>query len=230
MAIILDILVVAVFALSIFLGWKRGFIKSMTGLLAFAVAIGVALWLSAPIAQWVYDGTVEPAVSAALEGVQDDATQSVIASSDALLVDLPDGVRTLLTAAGIENGETLAGKLSPDSTGSLAERLLTDVIEPVVVGAIRMIALLVLFLLTGFLVSLLLKVVDKVFKLPLLKGINRTLGIIPGIINGVLGVLIVITLFHLLSVLGVLITPDALENTFIVSRLSDINPFVFKIG
>ena len=230
MAIILDVLVIAVFVLSIFLGWKRGFIKSMTGLLAFAVAVGVALWLSAPIAQWVYDGTVEPAVSAAIEDVQSDATQSVIASSDALLADLPDGVRTLLTAAGIENGETLAGKLSPNSTGSLTERLLTDVIEPVVVGAIRMIALLVLFLLTAFLVSLLLKVVDKVFKLPLLKGINRTLGIVPGIINGVLGVLIVITLFHLLSALGVLITPDALENTVIVSRLSDINPFVFKIG
>ncbi len=230
MAIILDILVVGVFALSVFLGWKRGFIKAMTGLLAFAVAIGVALWLSTPIAEWVYDNAVQPAISSAIEDVQDNAAQSAVNSADALLADLPDGVRTLLTTAGIDSGEALADKISPDSTGSLAERLVSDVIRPVVVSVIRIIALLVLFLLTSFLVSLLMKAVDKVFKLPLLKGINRTLGIIPGIINGVLSVLITVTLLQLLCSLDVLITADAMQNAKVISWLSDINPLVFKIG
>ena len=124
-------------------------------------------------------------------------------------------------------GYDLTAKLSPNGSGTLIERVITDVIEPTATALLRMIAMLLLFLLTSFLVSLLLKVVDKVFKLPLLKGVNRTLGFIPGVLNGVVSVLLAVAIIQILCSLGVLITPEQIAGTAILSRLTAINPFVF---
>ncbi len=227
MSVILDVIIVAVFVIALVWSVKRGFIKAMTGLISFVAALAVALWLSAPVAGWAYSTLVAPPVSAALEQVQTDVGQSAATSADAVLEGLPDGVRNLLTSVGISSGDDLTAKLSPNGSGTLIERVITDVIEPTATALLRMIAMLLLFLLTSFLVSLLLKVVDKVFKLPLLKGVNQTLGFIPGVLNGVVSVLLAVAIIQILCSLGVLITPEQIAGTAILSRLTAINPFVF---
>lgn len=227
MSIILDVIIVAVFVIALVWSVKRGFIKAMTGLVSFVAALAVAMWLSAPVAQWAYDTLVAPSVSTALEQVQADVGQSAALSADSILEGMPDGVRTILASVGISSGDALTAKLSPSGSGTLVERVMTDVIQPTATALLRMIAALLLFLLASFAVSLLMKVVDKVFKLPLLKGINRTLGFIPGVLNGVVAVLIAVAVMQVLCSLGVLITPDQIEQTAILSRLTAINPFVF---
>lgn len=227
MSVVLDVIIVAVFVIALVWSVKRGFIKAMTGLVSFIAAIAVALWLSAPVARWAYNTLVAPSVSAALEQVQTDAGQSAAMSADAMLEGMPDGIRSILASVGITSGDALTAKLSPDGSGALIDRVMTDIIEPTATALIRMIAMLLLFLLTSFIVSLLLKAVDKVFKLPLLKGINRTLGFIPGVLNGVVSVLLAVVIIQVLCSLGVLVTPEQIENTVVLSRLTAINPLVF---
>lgn len=225
MGIFLDVLVVLVFGLSVFLGWKNGLVKSLTGLVSFAVAIAVASWLSTPLANWAFDSAVAPAITASIVDVQDSATQSAIQSADEMLAELPDGVRTLLTSVGIELDETLADQLQADSVGTLAERLVTDVFKPMVVSIFRVVAMLLLFVVTSLVMSVVMWIVDKAFKLPVLQETNRILGVIPGAVNGVLGMLIAVTVVQLLCSLEVLITQDAIDSTLIVSWLSSFNPF-----
>ena len=227
MSLILDVIIIAVFVITLVWSVKRGFIKAMTGLISFVAALVVAMWLSAPVAAWAYDTVVAPSVHTALEQAQTDVDQSAAVSADAVLEGMPDGVRAILSSIGISSGEELTAKLSPNSDGALIDRVVTDVIEPTATALLRMVAILVLFLLTSIVVSLLMKVVDKVFKLPLLKGINRTLGFIPGVLNGVIAVLITATILQLLCTLGVLITPEQVASSVILSRLTTINPFVF---
>lgn len=225
MGIFLDVLVVLVFGLSVFLGWKNGLVKSLTGLVSFAVAIAVASWLSTPLANWAFDSAVAPAITASIVDVQDSATQSAIQSADEMLAELPDGVRTLLTSVGIELDETLADQLQADSVGTLAERLVTDVFKPMVVSIFRVVAMLLLFVVTSLVMSVVMWIVDKAFKLPVLQETNRILGVIPGAVNGVLGMLIAVTVVQLLCSLEVLITQDAIDSTLIVCWLSSFNPF-----
>ncbi len=230
MGIFLDVLVILVFGLSVFLGWKNGLIKSLTGLISFVVAIAVAAWLSTPVANWVFDSAVAPAITASIVDVQDEATQSAIQSADDLLAELPDNVRTLLTAVGIDIDETLADQIQTDSVGTLAERLVTDVFKPIIVSIFRVIAMLLLFVITCLLMSVIMWVVDKAFALPMLREANRVLGVIPGAINGVLGVILAVTVMQLLCSLGVLITPEAIQSSSIVSWINTINPFALKLG
>ena len=230
MGIFLDVLVVAVFGLSIFLGWKNGLIKSLTGLISFAVAIAVATWLSTPVANWVFDSAVAPAITASIVEVQDEATQQAIQSADEMLAQLPDGVRMLLTSVGIEVDETLAQKIQGDNVGTLAERLVMDVFKPMIISIFRIVAMLLLFVVTTLLMSVIMWVVDKAFKLPMLREANRVLGVIPGAINGVLGMLLAVTLMQLLCSLDVLITPEAIESSLLVNWINNMNPFSLNLG
>lgn len=230
MGIFLDVLVVLVFGLSVFLGWKNGLVKSLTGLVSFAVAIAVASWLSTPIANWVFDSAVAPAITASIVDVQDTATQSAINSADEMLATLPEGMRTLLTSVGIDIDETLADQLNANSVGTLAERLVNDVFKPMVVSIFRVVAMLLLFVVTSLVMSVVMWIVDKAFKLPVLQETNRVLGVIPGAVNGVLGMLLAVTVMQLLCSLDVLITQDALQSTLIVNWLGNINPFSLNLG
>ncbi len=230
MGIFLDVLVILVFGLSVFLGWKNGLIKSLTGLISFAVAIAVASWLSTPVANWVFDSAVAPAITASIVDAQDEATQSAIQSADEMLAELPDGVRTLLTSVGIDIDETLADQIQADSVGTLAERLVSDVFKPMIISAFRVVAMLLLFVVTSLIMSVIMWVVDKAFKLPMLREANRVLGVIPGAINGVLGMMLAVTVMQLLCSLDVLITPEAIQSSSIVSWINSINPFALKLG
>lgn len=230
MGIFLDVLVVLVFGLSVFLGWKNGLIKSLTGLISFAVAIAVASWLSTPVANWVFDSAVAPAITASIVDAQDEATQSAIQSADEMLAELPDGVRTLLTSVGIDIDETLADQIQADSVGTLAERLVSDVFKPMIISVFRVVAMLLLFVVTSLIMSVIMWVVDKAFKLPMLREANRVLGVIPGAINGVLGMMLAVTVMQLLCSLDVLITPEAIQSSSIVSWINSINPFALKLG
>ncbi len=230
MAIVLDIIIVGVFLLSVWLGWKRGFIKSLTGLVAFAAALGVALWLSTPIAQWTYDAAVEPVITTAIEETQ-HAALTTPSSVDEMVDALPDGVRALLSAAGIDLDGNLIEQLSPDNAAVTADQLVSDVIEPMIVSIFRAVAMLLLFVITVIVMSLLMKVVDKVLSsLPLLKGANRLLGVIPGAVNGVISVFIAVTLIQLLCSFDILITPEAIQNSALIGWLNSMNFINLNIG
>ena len=65
MAYVLDALLIVLFALCVYLGWRRGLIKTASGLIALAAAVAVSVLLSGPVAELVYDKAVEPAVVSA---------------------------------------------------------------------------------------------------------------------------------------------------------------------
>lgn len=56
MAYILDIAVILIFALAIFIGYRRGFVKSIIRLVGCLLALVIAGTLSGTIAGGIYDG------------------------------------------------------------------------------------------------------------------------------------------------------------------------------
>ncbi len=209
MAYIIDIGVILIFALAVFIGHKRGFIKTMSGVLAFVAALTVAMLLKAPIAGLVYDKAVEPPLLETLETSVNSVTEGYNS--------LPEVVRHLLFSAGVASGEQLSGQ---------AADLLRTAVYPVV----ETLCSFVLFLIGYIAASILLKAADLVAKLPLLKQINGALGFVAGIISGVLWVALAISVLQIVVVTGIagdVLPAGILEETLLTKWLHSINPLSY---
>ena len=231
MVYVLDILVIGVFGFAVWNGYRRGFVRALSGLLAFVVAAAVALIFNSTVAEAVYDRRIAPAIRETVaEQLETDATAPVAGRLDAALEKLPGVLTNVLAKNGLSSGADIAGRLTAGAqttAQSIAEQVVTQVIRPTVVALLRVVAFLLLFLAAYLAARLLLRLVDKVFRLPGLRRINRTLGLIPGIINGVLGVVIAVLIIQAIAAAGsagALITPAVVENTRIVRWIIHHNP------
>lgn len=156
MSILLDGLMILLFLLCVFSGWRRGFVKMFGGLIALVAASLLSSLLCRPIATLV-------------------------------------APRTALAAPVVE-----------------------------------MLCSLVLFALIYGLVALVLRPLNLVAKLPLLKQINKVLGLLVGVVSGVLWVLFAMGVAYTLAWLDYIptLTPSVMEGTWLISRLSELLPAV----
>ena len=154
MSILLDGLLIVLFGACAFWGWKRGFIKMLSRLIALVVASLVSSVVSTPIA-------------------------TAIAPRTAL--SLP----TVCVMCSI-----------------------------------------VLFVLSYVLMSVMLRTLDVVAKLPLLKLANQVLGLVVGAVSGLLWSLFALGVIYTLAWLGWIpfLTTAVLEKTWLISRLVGLVP------
>jgi uncharacterized membrane protein required for colicin V production len=226
MPYLLDLLVILIFLLSVWLGHKRGLIKTVTGIVAFLVAMVLSSMLSAPLANVLYDKAVAPTIESAVEEqlqqMQNNAAQELGNVYDAL----PSTVQNLLAYAGIEDAEAFAERVPAGETTALTQRV-SEAVRPVVMPLLQGLCSLVLFLILYILTRLAMKLLNVVVKLPLLKQVNKTFGFIGGAVSGLLWVLFAVRVMQALAsfaVAGDLLTAATLEQTTIVSWLAGINP------
>ena len=229
MTYVFDGLLLILFALCVWLGWKRGFIKTVSGLIALVVAVLVASTFSAPIATAVYDGSVEPAVVTALEEHISDEVLPDEAELDTAIEKLPSFVTMLLKAGEMDSGAAILAKVDGVDAGKNAARTITDhVITPIVLPLMQMLCSVLLFLLAYIVVSLVLRVLDLVAKLPVLKQINNALGLLAGAVTGALWVIFAARILFTLAWLGVAewLSPAVLEQTWLVSFANGLIPTI----
>ncbi len=236
MALILDALVVLIVLFCIWNGWRKGFIKALSRLVSFLLALVITLLLSGPVAQLVYGTVIGPNVRESLTMHLNDETFNTVGQRvDAAMDTLPDFVRTLLDNQGLTSGDAVVNKLggNADTATAMAEQIEATVIAPLVTMLLEAVCFLVLFLVASFIASLLFKVLDKVFDLPILRSINGTLGFIPGAINGALWALVLASVVQVLAATGAadgFITPAVLADTTVMQWLVSINPLADTLG
>ena len=72
MKILLDILVLLIIGLSVYLGWKRGFIKTVIGLVGMLLVFTLAWRLSYPVGDFIDRKVVNPSLrSSAASGISE---------------------------------------------------------------------------------------------------------------------------------------------------------------
>lgn len=225
MKYLLDAVVILIFLLCVVIGHKRGFIKTVTGIVAFVAALAVSSLLSGPIAGLVYDKAVEPSivetVDTKLEEVEGSATEKLYDAYESL----PDMVKSLLVQTGIENAGDLEAKLPTE--GDTIGQSVVAVVEPILLPLIKAICSLLLFFIVYIVAAILLKMLDIVAKLPLLKQVNKALGLVGGIVSGALWALLAVTVLQILAATGVAgdtVTLQTIADTTIVNWIAGINP------
>ena len=227
MAYLLDVIAVALFALMVFLGYRRGFIRTVSGVLSFVLALVLSNMLAAPVADYVYTNHIQPGVVQTLEDNIGKDSPSVERVDEAL-ADMPAFISGQIAAAGIENGEDLLNYVGKVPDGETAvSKIETSIVYPVVHPVLEAVFSLLLFVVLQVVLSFVLRLLNLLAKLPIIKKINKWAGLVAGAAQGVLWVLFAISVLELLIGTGLVeaLTPDMVENTVLVSWLSSINPF-----
>lgn len=184
MGIIVDVIILAILAISIFIGYKRGLIKCAVNVLSFFIAIIVVILLTGPVSNLIINNTKldDNIKSAVLEKFNfkdiDEDTIELNKENSAM----PEVVR-----------EYINGVIST-STGDIAE----VVAENVAIMIINIGVAIILFIGTKLVLVFVKVLADIVGKIPLIKQFNNTGGIIYGIASGIVKVYLVLAIISMI--------------------------------
>ncbi len=199
MTVVVDIILSALLILFVFLGARNGFVRSVLGMVAVALAAVLAVWLSEPIAKIVYDSllkaSVETAIAAQLPDI--NSAQLTVGNTQAIISSIPEAFVNAAASMGIDVKAIAEQAGSFDfSNVDVASEIASRVAQPVAVALLKVLSFVVVFLIIDIVLQFVVSGISKVFKLPVLKTFNRCLG---GVVGAVKGVFFVITLALLLN-------------------------------
>ena len=189
----------------------------------------LALFLSSPIAGAVFDGLIAEGVESSLsESLQGSELLSPAEKVETLLDGLPAPISSIL-----ENNEGLRDALeemdedSAVTADSVAHSVVNKVVRPVTVVLLRFVVFFILFIGLLFVLRFVKKLLKPVSHLPIIRKVDGTLGALLGVFKGIIFVLAVVSVIRIVAALS---SPDALisqktvDDTWLVSWISDINP------
>lgn len=239
MSIIIDIIIIAIIAVSGFFAYKKGFIGTLFSLLGTVVAIALSLMLCTPVSAFINDNFVNPAVKSYIVKAVDSSsigqTYEQALSNGADIVkkvkEMPASLKSVLDLAGINAEEIIAEANKTEANAEAAVDNLINKISTPISGAIsRVVALVGLFIVLSIALWVVCKLITAVFNaLPLGKKLNKFGGLAFGIVRGLLIVLVISALFTAISK-GV--DPDSnnifsnktIESTVVLKTVNDFNP------
>lgn len=226
MKYLLDVVVILIFLLCIAIGRKRGFIKMVSGIVALVAALAVSSLLCAPVAEYVYDKTVEPSIINMVDEQMAQVEGNVNEQLSQTYESLPGVVKNLLAQSGVDSAQTFAESVPIYGSTPISQNI-AGMIRPLLLPLLSALCSLLLFLIAYIAATLILRMFDIVAKLPLLKQLNKTLGLIGGAVAGALWALVAVTVIQLLAVLGIagdVITLQTVSETLLINWLIGINP------
>lgn len=229
MSIILDVILIAIFAAYVITAAKKGFVRTLLELVAVVAAIFLSFQISPVISQTVYDGFVEKEIVATLEEQISENVDalSVTEKANAVLDSIPDFAVSLASSAGVEIS-TIKEQISSQKFDSqnLAQSLVDKIAEPIVGGALTIIIFILLAVVLMIALKFVAKLISKLFDIPLVKSVNKSLGGVLGAIKGALVVVVICTALRFIFGGGDGELSVAVNDSFVVGLLDEINPLI----
>lgn len=176
-----DAIILVIFLLFIILGVKRGFVRSVLDLVGTLAAMLVSMWFSGIAAQWVFSTFLQESLTRQIA----EALQAAPAAdaAEAVLSVVPEILRGGLEAFGITPdaiNQAVAG------TSGQAAAAVVAVLSPMVVSVLRGLFALVLFVFLLVIFRILSGVICRIFRLPVLRQLDKGLGILLGVAQAAL--------------------------------------------
>ncbi len=169
---LIDIALFVIVGLSVLLGWKRGLIKTLTGLVSLALSLVLAMTLHAPVSQYLKDTSLHGVIKESVASVLSVPEEETVQASDYgvhelnLPRDFVDGIQKNIDAA--------SGNIS-DAVGNTVADTAIDILSMLVIFFAAKLILHLVTLLAGFL-----------HKLPVIGFGDSLLGGVFGLLRGML--------------------------------------------
>lgn len=166
MGIILDIIILAIMAISIFFGYKRGLVKVAVKLCAFLIAIIVTLVFYKPVSNVIIDNTEldEKIESIIIENGTKELEESDEEEQKNIIENMQEYVDNTVTQTQNEIVKNAAKEIS--------------------VRLINILVIVGLFIATRLILILLVLISDLITSIPIIKQFNELGGVLYGIIRG----------------------------------------------
>ena len=230
---IIDIVVLLIIAVSVFVGYKKGFVKTVINLLSFFVAIGIALMFYKPMAIILTENTtiddwiIEHVTSSYENKTQELESGDAVFISEAITDKNQEAVRleeqdvkkdinifNLLPDNILENSsfETIKNQTKLEIAYKISE-LIMNLLSLIIIYIVVKVTLLVATF-----------VLDGIMRFPILKQLNEILGMVIGAVIGFIQVYLafaVITLISSISDISVVI--EAIKMSAFASVLFENN-------
>lgn len=182
------ILVLAILVINTLIGMKVGFIKTVFSLCSLVVAVVLTIWISPYVNDFMKgNDKIYNTISSKVEKMLPFEEEEAAASEQISMIEklsLPQSIKDSLIE---NNNEEVYKALSIDSFKGYVTNYLTGMIINAMSFVITFVVVLVLLWVICF-------ALDIVSKLPLLNGINKTAGLLAGLLHG----LVVVWLFFIL--------------------------------
>ena len=228
MAIVLDLIIVAIILISVIITAQKGFVKSVGLIASFLIAIFAAVTLSGPISNFVYEKIIEPGVVATVENsITDSIHKTEEGISKSVWESLPNFVKN---SDNVNENDFKIDIANIDTAHSVAVKLSQNTVKPIAVSFVKVIASLLLFIGLTFICKFLVKLISGIFSISVVGKFNRFLGGILGIVNGTVYAIIFILLTKfLISLTGgfFIFTNASVSSTYIFKFLLDLLPGIF---
>ena len=170
--IAIDIVLVAVFIGAILDGRRKGFVKMILSIIATAVGVVIAWEYSNPVSVWIEENLVR---DAAVNKITEVLSTHVGGTVQEIIDALPAYIKTASEFDGFDLNALLPAVMSQDAVQSVTETLY----------AARIVSFFVILAICSAVLGIGISVIDRFFKLPVLRGLNKTLGSVLGGVKGV---------------------------------------------
>lgn len=199
MWIILDIIVIAIIALFTFIGYKQGLVKAAIKILAFFIAIIVALILYKPISNVIIKNT----------SIDDNIKNTII---------------TKITPEGIEENQevSIEDSLTKKIVGE-ASNTIEEIANAFSVKLIETGVLLLLYIVIKVALKFVSALTDLITNLPILKQVNKAGGIVYGLLKGIIIVYVIFAVIYLVSPLINQDVSGIINHSFITKQIYNNN-------
>ena len=232
---LLDVIIVLIFVLFAISGAKKGFIKSICGIVVTIASILIAMNLSAPVAEFFRDSVVYEQLTDNLHGKIEEYISDAMDEQklSELLSDIPEGVSVLLAGFGTD-ADTVSEKYAEmvkNGETDIAQKLSDYVVEPAAKTISDALAVLAVFLASVIVLNIVVMLLDLVFKLPVLNFANKLGGFVMGAVIGLLVSFVFCAAVNIampyLPGAGIQIDEQSAANAFLFTEISNINPLAF---
>lgn len=204
--LILDILLVALVAYGLISGWKRGFVRVVFMKMRWLTALVVSFLVARPLGAMLGRSVFEPSLAGRIKDILGGALGQELANATAydLVSELPLALKGLLNLFGFD-----AAKLALDAEaagGSILDNFASTVAAPLATVIGTVVVFIACYFVLRLTLRFIVQIVSAIFSIPGLRIINKSLGVVFGLLFSLISAWILITVLGL--VFGILAGGD----------------------
>lgn len=195
MNLIVDGIILLIFALCIFLGYKRGLVGVAFKILSFIAAIIIAFLLYKPVANFViknttFDEQIEAVIINTAKG--NSNAENVTAGNEVDTNSIKESGTSQIISDYID-------KQIENAAQSAKEGIANSVARTVAINIINGACLIILFILSKIILLLAKFIFNGIASLPIIKQFNKAGGLIYGILEGIIIVYILLAILSFIA-------------------------------
>lgn len=175
--LIIDGIILLIFILSVVGGYKKGFVRIVLSVVALIVCVAAANEFSLPAAQAVNKAFVHDAV---VNYITETVSQKAEESAEGIIAQIPEGIREAAEENGVSLNAIAEKAGDKEALMPECEKLVTKAEGVVIIPVLKLLCFAALYFVFQAICSVLIRFINKVFKLPVVNGLNKILGAICG--------------------------------------------------